>query len=216
MDLPRADQVEPRALPRRRDGKDIFIAVLDATERLIETRGIAALTTNHIAETAGVGIGSFYRYFGNKETAVAEVQRRRERRTIERVMSQLSEMTDASLEEKIRVTVGALVGPAQGGLTLRRELLDIPRCWIDPTATEAEDELRRFLCQQIASFFTSEDAELIAFICMYAVERVIEAAVLRQPALLDDPRFVDHLTRLILGYVEGSAVDAIGSRGASG
>ncbi|MEW6777821.1 MAG: TetR/AcrR family transcriptional regulator [Bdellovibrionota bacterium] len=51
-------------------------AILDATTRVLVKRGYAGTTTNHIAETAGVGIASFYAYFPDKDAAIAAVAER--------------------------------------------------------------------------------------------------------------------------------------------
>lgn len=44
--------------------------ILEASEQLISTEGLGALTTNKIAERAGVNIASVYQYFPNKEAIV--------------------------------------------------------------------------------------------------------------------------------------------------
>ncbi|MCF4165940.1 TetR/AcrR family transcriptional regulator [Zavarzinia compransoris] len=51
-------------------------AVLEATAQLLAETGYGALTTNHIAERAGVSIGSVYQYFPGKEAVVAQVVER--------------------------------------------------------------------------------------------------------------------------------------------
>lgn len=51
-------------------------ALLDATARVLVRRGYAACTTNLVAEVAGVGIGSLYEYFPNKEALVAALAER--------------------------------------------------------------------------------------------------------------------------------------------
>ena len=43
--------------------------MLDATARLLEGTGFAALTTNHVADLAGVSIGSLYEYFPDKQAS---------------------------------------------------------------------------------------------------------------------------------------------------
>lgn len=49
------------------------VAVVEATAQLLAEQGYARLTTNHIAERAGVSIGSLYQYFPGKEAIVAQV-----------------------------------------------------------------------------------------------------------------------------------------------
>ena len=46
-------------------------AIRGGTRRVLASRGYAGTTTNHIAEAAGVSIGSFYQYFADKDAAVA-------------------------------------------------------------------------------------------------------------------------------------------------
>src|SRR5258708_2608543 len=46
---------------------------MKAAARVLEQRGYAGFTTNHVAEIAGVGIASVYEYFRNKESIVAAV-----------------------------------------------------------------------------------------------------------------------------------------------
>lgn len=46
-------------------------AILGGTARVLALRGYAGCTTNHIAEAAGVSIGSFYQYFPDKDAVIA-------------------------------------------------------------------------------------------------------------------------------------------------
>ena len=45
-------------------------AILGAAAQVFEARGYASGTTNRIAETAGVSIGTLYQYFPSKEALV--------------------------------------------------------------------------------------------------------------------------------------------------
>jgi AcrR family transcriptional regulator len=63
--------LDARKAPRQPRAQATVEAILEAAARILE-RGIAQnFTTNHIAELAGVGIGSFYQYFPNKAALVA-------------------------------------------------------------------------------------------------------------------------------------------------
>lgn len=63
-------------MPLQERSRATFDIILDATARILEDLGYAALTTNGVAAVAGVGIGTVYEYFPNKETIVAELVRR--------------------------------------------------------------------------------------------------------------------------------------------
>lgn len=63
---------QPRRSPRRERSEQVFEAIVDAAARVLEQRGIDGLSTNRVAEVAGVSIGSLYQYFPNK-TAMLSV-----------------------------------------------------------------------------------------------------------------------------------------------
>jgi AcrR family transcriptional regulator len=100
--------------------------MLDATARLLETSGFAALTTNHVAERAGVSIGSLYEYFPDKETLVAELTRR----TIREILAEVTEgLRDAVLlggEPGLRKGIGILFDAVENRRDLVRELWQLP------------------------------------------------------------------------------------------
>jgi AcrR family transcriptional regulator len=63
----------PRKLPKQERARATVGAILDAAGALLVKNGLARATTNHIAETAGVNIGSLYQYFPSKEAIVGAV-----------------------------------------------------------------------------------------------------------------------------------------------
>jgi AcrR family transcriptional regulator len=74
--------LQPRAPPQQQRSAWMVDVILSATEDLLLKHGPAHLTADRIAERAGVGVGSFYRYFPNKRAVVgalmgkAQVRRR--------------------------------------------------------------------------------------------------------------------------------------------
>lgn len=66
---------QPRAprKPRQQRAKVTVESIVDAAFHEVADRGLAATTTQHIADRAGIGIGSFYEYFPNKEAVFVEM-----------------------------------------------------------------------------------------------------------------------------------------------
>ena len=67
-----------RREPKQRRSRETVEAVLEAVQRVLKRHGVEAITTNRIAEAAGVSIGSLYQYFPDKRaifTASAHAQR---------------------------------------------------------------------------------------------------------------------------------------------
>lgn len=50
--------------------------ILDAAARIFSERGYSATTTNHVAEAAGISIGSLYQYFPNKDALLVALEER--------------------------------------------------------------------------------------------------------------------------------------------
>lgn len=59
-----------RKSPKQKRSREMVARLLDATAATIAERGLDNATTNHIAEQAGVSIGSLYQYFPDKEALV--------------------------------------------------------------------------------------------------------------------------------------------------
>lgn len=65
----------PRKTARQARAKATRAAILEGAARILEDSDAADLTTNRIAERAGVSVGSLYQYFPNKEAILAEILR---------------------------------------------------------------------------------------------------------------------------------------------
>jgi AcrR family transcriptional regulator len=65
-----------RKAPRQARSRATIDAMLDAAAHILGERGWTGLTTNAVAETAGVSIGSLYQYFPNKLALIEAVRRR--------------------------------------------------------------------------------------------------------------------------------------------
>lgn len=85
------DRAGIRRTPRQERSRQTVDAVLQAVERVLVREGADALTTNRIAEAAGVSIGSVYQYFPDKRSIFTALHQRHAdqvREVIERTMAQ--------------------------------------------------------------------------------------------------------------------------------
>ncbi len=64
---------KPRKKPLQARAIATVEAITRATAHILVEHGYDALTTNHVAERAGVSIGSLYQYFPSKEALVGEL-----------------------------------------------------------------------------------------------------------------------------------------------
>lgn len=62
--------------PRQQRSRATVEAIVEAGFRCVQRHGSAGTTTRHIADTAGIGVGSLYEYFENKEAVFDAMNRR--------------------------------------------------------------------------------------------------------------------------------------------
>jgi AcrR family transcriptional regulator len=98
----------PRKRPRQARARATWDALLEAAAQLLAAHGLVRLTTNSVAERAGVSIGSLYQYFPNRDALMVAL--------IERQQAQQAAALDAAFAvlpgPDLRATVTLLVRAA--------------------------------------------------------------------------------------------------------
>lgn len=121
---------EPKKQPRQARSRATFGAILDAAARILVAEGYAGLTTNRIAEVAGVGIASLYEYFPGKEAVIAALAERELEGFVERVASHLPTVVAKGgrdgLQHLFEVTVSEVAAQAALYRVLLREIPFVP------------------------------------------------------------------------------------------
>lgn len=59
-----------RKLPQQQRSRELVARLIEATGHSITEHGLDAFTTHHVAESAGVSVGSLYQYFDSKEDLI--------------------------------------------------------------------------------------------------------------------------------------------------
>jgi AcrR family transcriptional regulator len=88
-----------RKEPRQARSRATTRAILDAAAHILGERGWAGITTNAVADMAGVSIGSLYQYFPNKLALVEAVRRHH----FDQVLTVLRAAVDSSLSREHRI-----------------------------------------------------------------------------------------------------------------
>jgi AcrR family transcriptional regulator len=203
--MPPRPVTTPRKRPHQARAQETVDALLEATARVLMTEGYDRASTNKIARTAGVSIGSLYQYFPSKEALVAALIDRLVERQSAAVGDKLVEIAAAPLEQAARELVRAGIVAHQVDPRLQRVLFEqVPRLGRLKKLTELnrrfEALLAKYLEQRRAEL-RPRDLELAAFVLCNAVDGFMHLAMLDRPELLRDPRLVDELTDLIVLYL---------------
>jgi AcrR family transcriptional regulator len=199
-----------RRVPRQQRALVTVEAILEAVIRILKRDGVAAVTTNCIAEVAGVSIGSVYQYFPDKR-AIFVALHTRHVREIDRVMEQaLRRSADASLEDFVRALVGAMTEAHATDPQLCELLFkEVPH-----RGGETEDFATRFHAPfQAALSSRSDELNLrgrlgqATFVFTHMLEALAHGAVLSRPADVSFPDAKDAAVRSIL-----AGLAAVGTR----
>lgn len=200
----RAPDGAPRAEPTTARGQASVDAILAGMLEALAARGWSGLSTRDVARRAGVSKATLYRYFPDLRAVVAEICRRREAHGLERLGAILEERSDdlAALSERV---VRAAVELTPHEHSVRAALLaQVPPRYIRGASQVVDAALRARVAAHLAAGPEAPGRAappVRAFVVAHAVERVVDAAILQRPALLDDPAFAAEITELVVRYL---------------
>ena len=100
--MPRSRSMSLKKRPKQARSQVMVETLLQATTRILRREGRESLTTNRIAEVAGVSVGSLYQYFPNKESLVNALRQRYETQFLERMIRAFGSGAPLPLREAVR------------------------------------------------------------------------------------------------------------------
>ena len=89
--------------PKQERSKATYDAIVEAGFICVAERGMAGTTTRHIADTAGIGVGSLYEYFANKEEVFDQMTKQFVVEVVAMLQPLVPELARMSIGEAIKV-----------------------------------------------------------------------------------------------------------------
>ncbi len=189
-----------RKRPRQQRSSFTVGVILEATTQLLGTEG-AALTTNGIAETAGVSVGSIYQYFGDKQAIFDELAARHlaaaEARMVAVLDAHTVEATDWPVVLRAVIAVAVAENSSHGRAHGRLRELASPGVVGDLYAGLADRLIARLVAYLVADGWMPDEAEADLRLMFPALDAQIHQFA---GSGLDD----DELTARIAAYTEGA------------
>ena len=131
-------ELAPRKLPTQARAQRTYRAIVLAGARILERQGYEGLTTNHVADLAGVGIASLYEYFPNKHALTAEIVRHVLEELLADLGASASLITSAPPAAAMRAWLGAMYAAvAKRRAVVRVIVEEVPFLWAIPAAVIA-------------------------------------------------------------------------------
>lgn len=186
--------------------KQSVSAILEATTQLLERAEIDQISTNHIADRAGVSIGTLYQYFPNKTAIFVAIAEHDIERRFRPVAEALANADGTLGEDATRQMMRAFIksfADAKHNAALIRVLM--------ATRSTAEartlpvDAIAKLLSETVSrSVETRALTETSAFVLTRAVLWTILTATIDEPHLLKRQEFEDELVRMVQAMLRPS------------
>lgn len=192
----------PRKVPAQARSRATVDAIIQAATYILTEAGWEGVTTNAIAERAGVNIGSLYQFFPNKEAVVAEVQRRHAvetRADLRLVLKRLSEQD--SLRGVLSLIVEMVINEHRIAPAVHKAISDE----LPPTLRSMREDtelLRAQFTDALMPFMTNvPDPKLATYIVGITAHAIVHTVTAERSELLDSPMLLAELTTLLENYL---------------
>lgn len=176
--------------------------MVEATARILERYGYDKISTNKVAESAGVSVGSLYQYFPGKDALVAAVFEYQ----AERVMGNFENEIRATagmppvkrIEDLVRTSVEFYLKNSK----VNRELFALSA---NKQVVNFTLGLRRRAAALIAEIIDTElavpSANEVAYIIVNSIMGVVLTSILDEETPLPHERVIQELTTMVKGYL---------------
>jgi AcrR family transcriptional regulator len=193
-----------RRKPQQRRARQTVDAILDAVVRILKREGFSAVTTNRIAEVAGVSIGSVYQYFPDKRAIFVALHQRHIEQIDRMVETKLIEHAASPLDELMSAMIEGMIDAHASDPELYELLLnEVPH-----RAGRTQDFAVRLhgaflLAISSRAYELKKDRNLdkIVFVITHMVESLSHGALFRRPANLSLAEAKAEIVRAVIGYL---------------
>jgi AcrR family transcriptional regulator len=205
--MPTKTRRKPRRTARQRRSLDTVEAILEAAAQVFQSRGYAGGSTNHIAERAGVSIGTLYQYYPNKDAIVLELSRRHIAAAEELAWPALARLVERAppLRQGLEEIVWGMIALHRQSPRLQQVLFE------QAPGVEETQALARALSERasalIAAYLakrsevTAADPALAAGMVVEVVDAVTHRLVINAPPEVDAKRYADETVAMLEGYL---------------
>jgi AcrR family transcriptional regulator len=193
-----------RRRPQQRRARLTVEAILDAAIKVAKQDGVSAVTTNRVAELAGVSIGSVYQYFPNKQAIFTGLYQRHVEQIEGMVGLKLLEHAASPLDVLLRAMVEGMVEAH----AIDPELHELLMTQVPHRAKGTRDfairlhgAFRLAMAGRAHELKARRDLDLTVFIVAQMVDALSHGAVLRRPPGVTLAAAKEEAVRALLAYV---------------
>jgi len=201
---------EPRKKPLQARAIAAVEAMLQAAAHILVHEGYARLTTNRVAELAGVSIGSLYQYFPNKQALIVALQRRHSEEQMASFSAAMTNVGTVPLDQWVAHLIKATIAGHQDNFPLHVALATQIPDMGDGTVHAANLTTSiSVLAHALAQLHPGADREVLgrfAFTAVHLVDSLVHAFISARPTDIETGVVERELTGLLLREFEANVV----------
>ncbi len=201
--MTRQRALKPRKTPSQERARATVEAILEAGAYILVRDGWEKFTTNSVAERAGVNIASLYQYFPNKESIVAELQRRH----IEKGRAAYPDMiVQLRSQPNLRAALKILIDGAFAEHRVNPKLHKVFAEELPRASRRAHGDRDKQLIARLANILEPypiqvPNLDIALFLLRVIGHAAIHEAASERPDLLENPLFAEELITVMERYL---------------
>jgi len=201
-----------RRTPRQARANQTAAAILEGAAQILETGGLAAFTTNAVAERAGVSIGTLYQYFADKDAVLLALAKQEMAAALGEIGRTLQAEAHREPGSRVHAMVRVMVNAFRGRLRARKAVMEA--ILAQGAGGELMIPVMAFIAAEGARvghvpqpmFATLSPVQL--FVLSRGMMGVIRAAVMEEQPFFTSKTFEDEVVRLVMAYLAAVTADA--------
>lgn len=201
--MPSRKPLKARKTPSQERAKVTLEAILEAAAYILVKDGWEKFTTNRVAERAGVNIASLYQYFPNKESIVAEMQRRHIDKGWAASPDMIAQLrSQSNLRAALKILIDGSIAEHRINPKLHKVFAEeLPR-----SSRRVHGEKDKNVIARLAEVLDpyriqAPDLNIALFLFRVVGHAAIHEAACERPDLLENPLFAEELVTLIERYL---------------
>ena len=206
-----------RRRPAQARSEQTVSIIFEATAHVLNELGDAALTTNHIAERAGVSIGTIYQYFDSKEAIILAMLSKERDKVMKKLDALLADAnpSDPSPEKSdplfiLRAFIKQYIAAFGTGAPGRRALVRL--AWrldghqdLVESMREASDRIALHL-HRMQHPLIRQPTPTMTFVLTRLLAGTVRSAALEESPMLGTIAFEDELVRACWGVMAANGL----------
>ncbi|XQU76151.1 TetR family transcriptional regulator [Cupriavidus sp. H18C2] len=180
--------------------------ILEASARVLKERGYAEMSTNAVAQRAGISVGSLYQYFPNKASLLAALHQRHATEMAESIEAVLAAPHGEGLPGAVASLIRATMAAHEVEPELHR-LLERERPLLEANMGAAGDRIHRHVVELLhrhRAALRHDDLDMAAWMTIKMTEALVHAAVLETVDGKDARNVEGAIVDGILGFLSAA------------